>query len=96
MTGRPGWNKGLTWGNSGWLRKANPNRYRNIHKKIYKLFGNSSICEGCGKRGNNRQIHWANKNGKYLIKREDWIRLCVKCHIRFDESNKTKKDLIYA
>ena len=91
--GQIAWNKNLTWGNSAWLRKNNPNKYRNIHKKIYELFGSPKKCKECGKIGNNRQIHWANTNGQYLIKRKDWIRLCVKCHIVFDKSNKTKKEL---
>ena len=91
--GKPGWAKGLTWGASAWLRKENPNKYRNIHKKIYKLYGDPNKCEGCSKKGNNRQIHWANKDGKYELIKKDWMRLCVKCHIAYDNSNKTRKDL---
>ena len=82
--GLPNWNTGLTWGHSGWIRKYDPNRYRNIHKKIYKLYGSPNKCEVCGKTGNNRQIHWANKSGEYKRTLDDWLRLCVPCHKNYD------------
>ncbi len=29
-------------------------------------------------------IQWANKTGKYLLIRADWLQLCKKCHQRYD------------
>lgn len=84
------WNKNLTWGN---YRKIDPKKYKYVHYKIKSLYGSPPKCEKCGKVGNNRQIHWANKDGKYTLARNKWMRLCVACHIKHDGSNKTKKDL---
>lgn len=80
------WNKGKRWGKSAWIRRYDNNRYRNIHKKIYKLFGSPNTCQQCGVKGDNRKIHWANASSRYTLERNDWLRLCVSCHIRHDGS----------
>lgn len=65
----------------GMTFKGTKGQYIYLHKKIYKLLGKPDICEKCGKSGLfGRKIHWANISGKYLLIKEDWIRLCVKCH----------------
>ena len=61
--------------------------YDGLHDWIYKKLGSPMICEDCKKVcKNNYQIHWANKSGKYKRDLEDWIRLCVKCHYKRDQS----------
>jgi len=32
-----------------------------------------------------KKIHWANKSGEYLRDKDDWIRLCCKCHKKYDK-----------
>ena len=49
-------------------------------------FGKPPFCEHC-KTTARRMYHWANISGKYLREREDWLRLCVPCHKRFDLDN---------
>jgi hypothetical protein len=72
---------------SGVTFKGTVGQYIYLHKKIYKLFGQPSICEKCGKAElSGRQIHWANISGNYLLERSDWLRLCVKCHWTMDRS----------
>lgn len=64
-----------------WKFKGTKNEYRSLHKRINRKFGKSEICEHCGKaRLKGKQIHWANISGNYLEDRNDWVRLCVKCH----------------
>ena len=62
------------------------NGYRNLHKWVVKTLGQPEICSKCGKSGLiGRQIHWANKSGRYKKDKNDWIRLCVKCHFHKDK-----------
>ena len=60
--------------------------YRNLHKWVVKWRGQPDTCEDCGKKGTSHQMHWANKSHQYLRQLSDWIRLCVKCHKKYDKS----------
>lgn len=78
------WNKGLRYGKSNWFRLTEGNRYRNLHKIINKKFGKPILCEICNTKNN---LVWANKSGKYLKNREDWMSICQKCHMMIDKPN---------
>ena len=61
--------------------------YRGLHIRVRSIWGDHLKCELCGKKENRtgrKIIHWANKSGKYLLKREDWFGLCAKCHKGYD------------
>lgn len=59
--------------------------YQRIHIKMYREYGDSKICEDCGKIGrNNYEIQWANMSGQYRNDRDDWKRLCASCHRQYD------------
>lgn len=62
--------------------------YRAKHQWIVRKFGQPSKCEKCGVTGNGHKMHWANKSHKYKRIKEDWIRLCVKCHGKYDSINR--------
>ncbi len=65
--------------------KGDEAKYSAIHKWIAKEFGQNMQCEWCGfKSTNPYQIQWANLSGDYTRDREDWARLCAKCHWHFD------------
>ena len=65
--------------------------YDGLHDWVYKKLGAPMQCEKCKKVGkSNRQIHWANKSGKYKRNIKDWIRLCVKCHWWKDQSKRKR------
>lgn len=81
------WNKGMMLGKSRWLWKDDFQKYRNLHARISYRFGTPKYCECC-RRTDLKMYHWANKSGKYLEVREDWIRLCPKCHAKYDGINK--------
>jgi hypothetical protein len=83
------WNKGIKWlrmkdeSNPRW--KGDDVGYCGLHTWIYRKLGRPTTCEHCGKTGlTGRKIHWANKSGKYLRNINDWLRLCVKCHSKYD------------
>ena len=61
--------------------------YSGLHSWIRRNFTKSKACEKCGKEG---FLDWANKTGKYLRSREDWILLCRSCHMKYDYKNKMR------
>lgn len=69
--------------NAQW--KGERKDYLSLHAWVRKQLGNSDTCEGCGSsKLKKNQIHWANKSGNYLRDLSDWIRLCAKCHWKYD------------
>lgn len=65
----------------------NHRNYMSIHRWIERHFEKSNTCEHCGKSNlYGRQIHWANIDHKYSKDRKDYLRLCPKCHLKFDMS----------
>lgn len=74
--------------------KDNPNwkddkvGYHALHDWVERYLGKPDTCEYCGKSGlSGKNIHWANKSHKYKRKLNDWIRLCVNCHLKYDNNN---------
>ncbi|MCA9329218.1 hypothetical protein KDA11_01100 [Candidatus Saccharibacteria bacterium] len=63
--------------------------YGAIHRQVYRLWGNSNTCEHC-KTTVSKKFEWANISGEYKLVREDWARLCVTCHRRYDLGVKNK------
>lgn len=45
--------------------------------------GKPSLCEHCGTT-EAKKFEWANISKKYKRELDDWIRLCTKCHRKFD------------
>lgn len=65
--------------------KGDDASYRTKHQWAARTFGVPDTCEHCGKSGlKERQIHWANKSGQYKRILDDWRRLCVSCHKKYD------------
>lgn len=59
--------------------------YVGLHAWMRKNYGTPSVCEHCKCR-DRKMYHWANVSGKYLRDRNDWIRLCVPCHKKYDKT----------
>ena len=61
--------------------------YKHLHRKVAKVFGTPSECEDCGTTEAKR-YDWANLGNNYgypyVVKREDWKRLCRSCHQKLD------------
>lgn len=57
--------------------------YTTIHKRMITKYGQPRYCEHC-KRTDKKNYEWCNKDHKYLMKKENWMRLCVPCHTKYD------------
>lgn len=59
--------------------------YSGIHMWIRGQLGLPTECEQCGKDNlTGKKIHWANKSHEYKRDLEDWMRVCVSCHKKYD------------
>lgn len=69
----------------GW--KGENASYVSIHKWVRKWLGRPKKCEMCGKDNlTSEKIDWANKDHQYRRNLSDWLRLCKKCHRKYDIS----------
>ena len=66
-------------GNPNW--KGDNAAYSSIHCWVRKNFKDLGKCENCG---HTKFLAWANKDHKYSRNRKDWMRLCERCHQRYD------------
>jgi len=58
-----------------------------LHDWVKRHLGYPDTCEYCGKSGlSGNDIHWANKSREYKRDLDDWVRLCVYCHLKYDDS----------
>jgi len=84
------------------LWKGDKANYEAIHSWMYRHFGKANKCENpecvyprLNKRGkmmlSPKKFHWANKTGKYLRQRDDWMMLCPSCHLIHDRKFKIMK-----
>jgi hypothetical protein len=68
--------------NSSW--RGDEATYAALHYRVYVARGKPKHCEHCGKTSPSARYEWANVSGNYADI-HDYIRLCKKCHIHFDE-----------
>jgi hypothetical protein len=87
------WNKGLKMPevsirqmgekNPGW--KGNNVGYSGVHKWIAKKYGYPKKCSLCFFEDDNQtKFDWANISHQYKRIESDWIRICKKCHKKYD------------
>ena len=66
--------------------------YGALHDWVYRELGSPNKCSHCGKSSKFLQgMHWANISNEYRRNLKDWIRLCAKCHKKFDKGRKQTK-----
>src|SRR3990167_8397377 len=59
---------------------------RALHLRVERAKGKPNKCEFCGTiKG---EFEWANKSHKYLRDLNDWLRLCIPCHRKYDDWSK--------
>lgn len=59
------------------------------HDWVRRHWGQPQICEHCTLTNlGSRKHHWANISGEYKRDRSDWLRLCAKCHYKYDGRDK--------
>lgn len=64
--------------------------YFGLHDWIEKHYGRPKECEVCGLNDPKRKYHWANLTN-YKRDRNDFKRMCVSCHRKYDYRRKNKK-----
>lgn len=73
--------------------KGDKASYGAIHDYVNYHYGQPQICEQCpAKDLGSRKHQWANISGRYKRDRSDWIRLCAKCHFRYDDREDNFKE----
>lgn len=73
----------------GW--KGNNVGYSGLHYWIESKRGRPTKCEHCGVENlRPRQYNWANKSHQYKRELTDWIRLCIRCHYKYDKNTNSK------
>lgn len=84
------WNKGIKVGRvekisneNHYAWKGDKVSYITLHQWVQRNLGTPSRCEHCGTTTAKR-FEWANKSHEYRRDLGDWIRLCKKCHNRYD------------
>lgn len=68
--------------------------YHGIHIWIRKQRGRPSYCEHCQKTDEAAKYQWANKSGQYKRDVNDWLRLCLSCHKKYDLTEKQSNRII--
>lgn len=58
--------------------------YSAIHNWVHKYLVKRYVCDHCGNTFESKYIDWANKSQLYKKEASDWLRLCKKCHRKFD------------
>jgi hypothetical protein len=55
------------------------------HRRLDLKYGKPQECEHCGTTDKNKVYHWAAKDhNNYTTNREDYMRLCINCHWKYD------------
>lgn len=77
---------------NNFLWRDNKNKYTKVHRWVSKILGRDSFCESCGTE-EDRRYEWANISGEYKEEVEDWLRMCVPCHRKFDMTDEWKHNM---
>lgn len=59
--------------------------YFQLHRWVNSNYEWGKICEHCGE--GDKRLELASRNYKYTREKGDWIKLCKKCHVKFDKEN---------
>lgn len=76
-------------GSNSYIWKGEKAGYSAKHIWMSKTFGKPKFCEHC-KSKNAKRYEWANISKKYRRKRNDWLRLCKSCHIKYDRKKRIR------
>lgn len=61
--------------------------YAAKHIWLDRNYGKPQSCEKCNTTSS-KKFHWANLSGLYKRERSDYMRLCVRCHLKMDDIGK--------
>lgn len=80
------------------ISKGDSVGYPGIHAWVRKHRGKASVCEWCT---STKAVQWSNVSREYKRDLTDWVALCKKCHIKYDNVieksliTKRKKDICF-
>lgn len=74
------------------LWKGEKAGYKSLHQWVIRSLGKADICTLCL---SDKNIEWANKSHKYKRDLDDWIKMCKKCHWRYDQKSKGKSSRLF-
>ena len=82
--------KGYAKGERNGFWKGDDVGYHGLHKWIASERGKPTLCEHCGlcDPDHPKRFQWANKSHEYRRELNDWIRLCSRCHFKYDEQHR--------
>lgn len=75
--------------------------YDALHVWLNRYHPKTGVCETCGERaipranGGRAGTDYANVSGQYLRDRDDYLELCVSCHVRWDLAHPKQPRLIF-
>ena len=78
-------------GNKNYWWKGDKVGYFSLHHWIEGNYGKPKICSHCGTTTAKR-FEWANISGKYKRDIKDFVRLCTKCHRKFDNNRQAEQE----
>jgi hypothetical protein len=73
----------VLWGDDNPSWKGDNVKYCSLHQWLVRKKGKPSKCEHCGTT-DIRRYQWANIDHKYRRNVDDFIRLCIPCHKKYD------------
>lgn len=82
------WKNGETVGAKNVNWKGDKVGYDALHDWVKRQLGYPDKCEHCHKKYPREYLEWANLSKNYIRSTSDWIRLCKKCHTKFDDRTK--------
>lgn len=82
--GVPNINPSRIYGEKNHKWKGNDVGYAGLHTWVSRQLGKPKKCDHCGDTSD-RRYEWANKSHEYLRDKNDWIRLCLPCHKKYDK-----------
>lgn len=64
--------------------KTGDREYNTLHKRLGRKLGKPTVCENCGVTG--LRHHWSHiHEAPFTDSRDNWTRLCPKCHTAYDD-----------
>ena len=60
--------------------------YTAKHDWIRRTYGKPNFCEHCKDSSRKTIYQWANISRTHIRSRSDWLRLCVRCHLKYDRT----------
>ena len=75
---------------NSWAWKGNSVGKTALHNWVERQLGKPRKCDHCNST-KAKKYEWANKTQQYKRKLSDWVRLCTKCHAKYDYPIRHKK-----